>query len=81
MDDFLEKLKKDRDAVKAKEAAEYDAKIKQRNETAASKKQTGQSGLTHAQKSEITNKIQTANTIFFIDVMIPFPCFCLFKTA
>ena len=38
MDDFLEKLKKDRDEVKAKEAAEYDAKLRKRNETAAAKK-------------------------------------------
>ena len=37
MDDFLEKLKKDRDEVKAKEAAEYDAKIRQRNAYAARK--------------------------------------------
>ena len=39
MDDFLEKLKKDRDAVKAKEAAEYDAKIRQRNEYAGKRGQ------------------------------------------
>lgn len=54
MDDFLEKLKKDRDAVKAKEAAEYDAKLRQRNETAAAaKKQTGQSGYTDVMQGEI----------------------------
>ena len=39
MDDFLEKLKKDRDAVKAKEAAEYDAKLRQRNEYAGKRGQ------------------------------------------
>ena len=72
MDDFLEKLKKDRDAVKAKEAAEYDAKIKQRNETAASKKQTGQSGFTHAQKSEMVsleNQRRQAQVDMDIDTM------------
>ena len=72
MDDFLEKLKKDRDAVKAKEAAEYDAKIKQRNETAASKKQTGQSGFTSAQKSEMVsleNQRRQAQVDMDIDTM------------
>ena len=72
MDDFLEKLKKDRDAVKAKEAAEYDAKIKQRNETAAAKKQTGQSGFTPAQKSEMVsleNQRRQAQVDMDIDTM------------
>lgn len=72
MDDFLEKLKKDRDAVKAKEAAEYDAKIKKRNETAASKKQTGQSGFKSAQKSEIVsleNQRRQAQVDMDIDTM------------
>ena len=72
MDDFLEKLKKDRDEVKAKEAAEYDAKIKKRNETAASKKQTGQSGFKSAQKSEIVsleNQRRQAQVDMDIDTM------------
>ena len=72
MDDFLEKLKKDRDAVKAKEAAEYDAKIRQRNETAAAKKQTGQSGFTPAQKSEMVsleNQRRQAQVDMDIDTM------------
>lgn len=72
MDDFLEKLKKDRDAVKAKEAAEYDAKIRQRNETAVAKKQTGQSGFTPAQKSEMVsleNQRRQAQVDMDIDTM------------
>ena len=50
MDDFLEKLKKDRDAVKAKEAAEYDAKIRQRN--VAKQSSSGQTAQASAQTEE-----------------------------